>query len=99
MQSPEHLPFGARSAMKKVCTGSKGFTNSRDNHEPEPRILDESARRREQSYFDQLSLACGARGVSLTKQASQTRAPSLSVKSILRVGSISAPHFPQRSVC
>src|ERR1700723_681995 len=38
----------------KVCNeegvyGLKGFTNSRDNHEPEPRILDESARRREQS--------------------------------------------------
>jgi hypothetical protein len=27
------------------------------------------------------------------------RVPSLSVKSTLRVGSISAPHFPQRSVC
>jgi hypothetical protein len=35
----------------------------------------------------------------LTKQASQTRVPSLSVKSTLRLGSISAPHFPQRSVC
>jgi hypothetical protein len=35
--------------------------------------------------------------VPLTKQESQTLVPSFSVKSTLRFGSISAPHFPQRS--
>jgi hypothetical protein len=35
--------------------------------------------------------------VPFTKQESQTRVPSFRVKSTRRVGSISAPHFPQRS--
>src|SRR5271156_3704742 len=39
------------------------------------------------------------RGVSRTKQDSHTRVPSFSVKSTLRVGSISASHLPQSSVC
>ena len=39
-------------------------------------------------------LSCVCRGVSSTKQASQTLVPSLSVKSTRRVRSISAPHFP-----
>jgi len=37
------------------------------------------------------------RRVSFTKQESQTRVPSFRVKSTRRFGSISAPHFPQRS--
>jgi len=37
------------------------------------------------------------RGVSLTKQESQTRVPSFRVKSTLRLESIAAPHFPQTS--
>jgi hypothetical protein len=37
------------------------------------------------------------RGVSRTKQESQTRVPSFSVKSTLRLESIAAPHFPQTS--
>jgi hypothetical protein len=35
--------------------------------------------------------------VPLTKQESQTLVPSFSVKSILRLESISAPHFPHSS--
>jgi hypothetical protein len=37
------------------------------------------------------------RGVSRTKQESQTRVPSFRVKSTLRLESIAAPHFPQTS--
>src|SRR5579862_9495614 len=36
--------------------------------------------------------------VPLTKQDSQTRVPSFKVKSTRRVGSISTPHFPHRSM-
>jgi hypothetical protein len=39
------------------------------------------------------------RRVSFTKQDSQTLVPFLSVKSTLRVGSISVSHFPQSSTC
>jgi hypothetical protein len=38
-------------------------------------------------------------GVSFTKHDSHTRVPSFSVKSTLRLKSISDPHFPQSSVC
>ena len=41
---------------------------------------------------------CGGRGVSLTKHGSHTLVPFFSVKSTLRLESISAPHFPQDSV-
>lgn len=37
------------------------------------------------------------RGVSRTKQESQTRVPSFRVKSTRRFESIAAPHFPQTS--
>jgi hypothetical protein len=47
-----------------------------------------------EAQFDQSFLG---RGVSLTKQESQTRVPSFSVKSTLRLESISAPHLPHRS--
>ena len=36
--------------------------------------------------------------VHFTKQESQTLIPFFNVKSTLRFGSISAPHFPQRSL-
>jgi hypothetical protein len=47
--------------------------------------------------FDRSLVVRAGRGVSLTKQESQTRVPSFSVKSILRLRSISASHFPQTS--
>ena len=54
---------------------------------------------RDRYQFGQSILGCVCRGASLTKHCSQTRVPFLSVKSTLRVGSMSAPHFPQSSVC
>ena len=45
----------------------------------------------------QLGRSVLGRGVSLTKQESQTRVPSFKVKSTLRLESIAAPHFPQTS--
>jgi hypothetical protein len=46
----------------------------------------------------QLGRSLLGRGVSLTKQESQTRVPSFRVKSTLRLESIAAPHFPQTSL-
>lgn len=50
------------------------------------------------SGTDQLVRSLFGRGVSLTKQESQTRVPSFRVKSTLRLESIAAPHFPQTSL-
>ncbi len=46
----------------------------------------------------QLARSVLGRGVSRTKQESQTRVPSFRVKSTLRFESIAAPHFPQTSL-
>ena len=48
--------------------------------------------------FDQSFLNWIGHGVSFTKQDSQTLVPFFSVKSTIRLTSISAPHFPQSSV-
>jgi hypothetical protein len=60
------------------------------------KILRRSIGPREQSQFGQSFLGLG---VALTKQDSQTLVPFFSVKSTLRVGSISTLHFPQTSIC
>jgi hypothetical protein len=49
--------------------------------------------------FNQLGQSVFGHRVSFAEQESKTRVPSFVVKSTLLVGSISAPHFPQRSVC
>src|SRR5580700_7541006 len=55
------------------------------------------AQRKTERAAPQLGRSRLGRGVSLTKQESQTRVPSFSVKSTLRLESIAAPHFPQTS--
>ncbi len=56
------------------------------------------AQRKTERASRQLGRSLLGRGVSLTKQESQTRVPSFRVKSTLRLESIAAPHFPQTSL-
>lgn len=56
------------------------------------------AQRKTERASPQLGRSLLGRGVSLTKQESQTRVPSFRVKSTLRLESIAAPHFPQTSL-
>jgi hypothetical protein len=56
------------------------------------------AQRKTERAGPQLGRSLLGRGVSLTKQESQTRVPSFRVKSTRRLESIAAPHFPQTSL-
>src|ERR1700723_3122643 len=96
MPSLVHLRSDARLATKKGYTRSKKSKNLTDPRECAYRTPGAPPRQPEQFQFGQSVLG---RRVSFTKQDSQTLVPSLKVKTALRMKSISAPHFPQSSVC
>ena len=88
------LKTGSRASSIRYVT----FTDERQKRRASDSHGVEDGERGLAKIHFQFGHSLFGRRVSFTKQDSQTLVPSFSVKSTLRLNSISAPHFPHDSV-